>query len=137
MTAQGRYWILTIRESDFSPYFVSPKWLCYAKGQLEEREGGFRHWQVFFLTEKVRVSAIKSLFPTAHIELTRSQAAEEYVWKERTAQANSQFEFGSRPLKRNSKKDWDAVRANAVSGTFENIPSDIFVVLILIFQTPL
>lgn len=37
------------------------------------------------------------------------------------------YEFGVKPVKRDSRADWDRVRKSAEEGKFEEIPSDIFV----------
>jgi len=48
------------------------------------------------------------------------------VWKDQTS-LGERFEFGKLPLRRNSKTDWDEVRESAIGGSFETIPSDIYV----------
>lgn len=65
--------------------------------------------------------------PTAHVEPSRSEAANEYVWKEDTRVPGTQFEYGSKPIQRNSKQDWDQIRALAVAGELSEIPSEVFV----------
>lgn len=97
--------MLTIPECDFSPgpLFES---VCWAKGQLELADSGFRHWQIvigFFRT--TRLSGVKVLFPTAHAEPTRSAAADEYVWKDETS-LGGRFQLGSKALRRNNGLDW-------------------------------
>lgn len=106
MATVGRHWILTIPHHGFTPFL--PARVDYIKGQLEVGQGGFVHWQVVVIMAKnARLSGVKAVFGAAcHAELTRSAAAEDYVWKEDTRVANTQFELGSRPLKRNSKRDW-------------------------------
>lgn len=131
MRIQGRYWILTIKESEFSPLDTHPELVRYIKGQLEiGGKDGFRHWQLFVLTDRTTPAKLKAVWPSAHIELTRSAAAETYCWKEETRIAESQFEKGEKPFKRNSNKDWGQVRQDAVSGRFENIPDDVFIRLV-------
>lgn len=124
---QGRYWMLTLPWSCYVPYL--PPGVRWCKGQLERGEGGYLHWQIVIATtEKLRGSRIKTLFgPEAHIELTRSAAANEYVWKEETKVAGTEFELGAKSLQRNSKTDWDTIRQRAISGDFDGIPSDVFV----------
>jgi len=106
-----------------------PTGIAYLRGQLELGEGGFRHYQVFFIcTRKASLSAICRLWTpvVGHWELTRSSAAESYVWKEET-RVGDPFEFGERPFRRNEPTDWAKVRVAAVAGDFESIPDDIFV----------
>lgn len=124
---QGRYWILTIPSHEFTPYL--PPGIQWIRGQLEVGDGGFKHWQLALSTcDKTRGTTLKRTFgSSAHIELTRSKAAEEYVWKEETRVQGTQFELGQRKLRRNNAVDWDSVRRSAISGDFDSIPSDIYV----------
>lgn len=124
---QARYWILTIPHADYLPY--KPPTVAYIKGQLELGRGGFLHWQILVLfSTKQRLRGIKSIFGTsAHCEPTRSEAAEEYVWKEDTRVEGTQFELGERPLRRNNAKDWEAIREAARSGRLDDIPADVYV----------
>lgn len=55
------------------------------EGQLEEGEEGTQHYQLMVKTPQVRFSAVKRMFPTAHIELARNpKALAQYVQKEDT-----------------------------------------------------
>lgn len=124
---QARWWIATIRESDWSTCL--PDGVLYVKGQLEIGEGGFRHWQLVFAVKRpISLHRAKELFPgTGHFEPTRSAAAREYVWKEATRVADTQFELGSTPLRRNSATDWDSIKDAAVANRLDEIPSDVYV----------
>lgn len=129
---QGTYWIGTIpRATDYEPQLHEG--LHYLKGQLEQgqEETAYEHYQVFFICKKKSsLAQVKAIFgnpgTTSHFELTRSAAAEAYVWKEET-RIGEQFEFGAKPFKRNSFTDWEEVRTLAKSGTLDEIPADIFV----------
>lgn len=59
------------------------------------------------------------------IELTRSEAIENYSWKEDTRVPGSQFEMGKRPFKANSPTDWANVWAAAVEGRVDDIVPDV------------
>lgn len=122
---QGVYWLLTIPENDFTP--ALPDECVYIKGQRERGdETGYVHWQVLVvLRRKGSLSTVKSIFgQTTHGELTRSSAANEYVWKEDT-RIGDQFELGRLPFKRNEPKDWDQIWELAKSGTIDEIPADV------------
>lgn len=67
------------------------------------------------------------VFGPFHAEPSRSAAANEYVWKDDTAVAGTRFELGKRPMQRGDSADWDKVRADAVAGRFDEIPSDIYI----------
>lgn len=125
---QGIYWILTIPHADFLPYL--PKECSWIRGQLERGDStGYLHWQcITSLNTKGRLSAIKRIFgATVHAELSRSAAADAYVWKDDTAVPNTRFELGNRPVKRNSSADWESVRAAAQQGRLVDVPADIYV----------
>lgn len=50
--------------------------------------------------------------------------AGEYCNKEET-RLDGPWTFGEKPVKRNSKEDWEQVWANAKAGKMEEIPADI------------
>lgn len=85
---QGRYWIETISVATYPDWTPPagppglPDGVIYARGQKELGAGGFEHWQlmVAFKT-KTSLAGVTTRFP-GHWELTRSDAAREYVWKE-------------------------------------------------------
>lgn len=117
----GRYWILTIPFQHYTPYpNNNVQWI---KGQLEQGESGYLHWQIVIsFAANARLSKVKSIFgPECHAELTKSAAAESYVWKDETAVEGTRFEFGSKLLKRNSKRDWQQIWEDAKDGKVEEI----------------
>lgn len=122
---QGVYWLLTVPEDEFEPFH--PEEVAYIKGQKERGdETGYIHWQILVvLRRKGSLSTIKGIFGNrCHAELSRSAAANEYVWKEDT-RVGEQFEFGQLPFKRNDAKDWDRIWESAKSGSIDEIPSDV------------
>jgi hypothetical protein len=125
---QNKIWILTIPVVNFNPQSPLPTDVVYIKGQKELGEKtGYYHWQlVAYFSRAVRLKAVTGAFGTGiHAEPTRSQAAEQYVWKDDTAVDGTRFELGSKPIKRNSKTDWEMVWNSAVSGDFSSIPYNI------------
>lgn len=119
---QNRYFLLTIPHHAFTPWL--PDGVAYIRGQLERgAEGGYLHWQLLSIFKrKLTVTGVKNVFgPTAHVEPSRSAAADEYVWKEETRVEGTQFELGQRPLRRNVQTDWDAVRTSAKRGALDGI----------------
>ncbi len=135
MSAQARYWILTVPVSDdgWKPSSFDdglPDQIHYCKGQEEEgEEGGYRHYQLIaYFRRKVRMGTVKSIFGSrAHCEPTRSIAAREYVWKESTRIDGSQFEYGELVVRRGNQEDFELVRRLSIEGRFLEIPPDIFV----------
>jgi len=125
--ANSRHFILTIPHAHFTPYL--PAGIVYCKGQLELSDSDYLHWQLVVSTGKsCRLAALKKIFgDPAHIEPTRSDAADAYVWKDETAVAGTRFEFGTKPFVRGRATDWDAVRIAAQTGTLMSIPADIYV----------
>lgn len=100
----------------------------YIRGQLELAEGGFLHWQIVVaFKRKIRERGVIRNFGEFHCELTRSDAARDYVWKEHTRVQGTQFELGVCPFRRSETKDWEAIKASAISGDLSSIPADVYV----------
>lgn len=123
---KARYWMATIPEADWNPCL--PDGFQYVRGQLEQGEGGFRHWQAILYTkEQMRRAGVKRLLGvvSAHLEPTRSRAAKEYVWKEDTRIEGTQFEFGVESISRADPTDWERIWELAKNGELTSIPPDI------------
>jgi len=128
--SNGRYWIFTIALESFTLPTELPAGCVWLKGQQELSVTGYAHWQfIAGFKRNVRLPQAKLIIGVnaAHAELTRSDAADSYVWKDDTAVPGTRFELGRKPLRRNVSTDWDLVLSNAKSGNFESIPSDILV----------
>ncbi len=130
---QGVFWICTI------PYPHElcagmergelPTGLAWARGQRERGATGYEHYQICVaFDKKVSLAAIKGVFGSGvHAELTRSEAAAEYCTKEDT-RVGEPFELGAKPIRRNSKTDWESVWTAAKSGDLSSIPANVRVV---------
>lgn len=125
--AQGRYWLGTLFNTP-SPTELADG-VVWLKGQREVcPTTGREHVQLLAgFSRAVRLAAVKRAVGEGHWELTRSVAAEAYVWKLDTRVADSQFEIGARPISRARKADWDQVRELAKRGSIEEIPADIYI----------
>ena len=113
--------MLTIPHEHFTPFLpVSCSWI---RGQLERGESGYLHWQICCsFSAKHSLAQVVSVFGHFHAELTKSDAAAKYVWKDDTAVIGTRFEIGSRPIAVNSKTDWELVWLCAQSGDLLAIP---------------
>lgn len=125
---QGKYWLLTIPQEIFTPYPVPG--CSWIRGQLESgTQNGYLHWQIFVCTDRKRRKRwILDTFGRSegvHAELTRSEAAESYVFKEDTRVPNTQFEFGAKPMQRNSQRDWERIWELAKTGQYDKIDPDV------------
>lgn len=126
---QGVYWMGTIPSPDDSWTPHLPNQVLYLKGQLEEGEGGYVHHQVYFITKgKKSLAQVCALWApiVGHWELTRSDAAEAYVWKEET-RIGEPYDLGIKPLRRNSATDWEVIKRHAQRGELEEIPGDVYI----------
>lgn len=123
---QGRYWILTIPKDDWEPCLPEGVKYCIGQGEIGETTG-YSHWQLLAIfTEKVGLRGCKRAFTdTAHCELSRSEASEDYCTKEETRIVGTEFCFGEKPFKRNSKPDWDKIWELAKSGSILDVPANI------------
>ena len=104
--------------------------VAYIRGQLEQGQTtGYLHWQLLCQYPKqVRLSAVKKDFGNScHAEPSRSEAADEYVWKEETAVAGTRFELGVKPIRRNNDQDWQSVKDLAKAGRLDDLPPSVFV----------
>lgn len=129
-TAQARYWLLTLHQPEWQPPTELPNGMVWLRGQKEQGSNtGAIHWQLFAAYKRaVRLAALKKDFgTTVHAEPSRSEAAEQYVFKEDTAIPNTRFELGAKPLKRNSKTDWKAVKDLAIQGKLNEIEDQVYV----------
>ena len=135
MSAKARYWLLTIPHHGYTPF--RPPSVCYIRGQLESGgTTGFLHWQLLVqFDSQQRLATVKRIFGPWHAEPSRSAAADEYVWKEETRVAGTQFELGQKPVRRNSSTDWAAVKQLAKSGRLDDIPDELFIKHYRTFRT--
>lgn len=91
MSARANNWSLTMNMKNI-PRERCEEYIGHARqlgwnveGQIEQGEEGTHHYQLLVKTPQVRFSAIKKVFPTAHIEVARNVAAlRNYVHKEDT-----------------------------------------------------
>jgi len=125
---QGVYWCGTMKYNnslDMELFFeTNSDIINWMKGQQEIGETGYHHWQFCLnLKSKKSLNQMKSMDPQCHWELTRSTAIESYVWKEASKVQGTEFEFGSKPFKRNAAKDWDEVFLNCQRGEMDKIDS--------------
>lgn len=132
MAPQAKYWLLTIPalNDTVNPYTELAPELCYLKGQQEiGGETGYRHWQLLAVFKnKVRMGAVKKIFGnSSHCEPSKSEAANDYVWKEETRVPGTKFEIGTLPFKRNNRRDWEIIRDLARRGDLDNIDAQTYV----------
>lgn len=125
---QGRYFLCTIPSDSWQPPSTLPECIAYLKGQQEIGETtGYSHWQLLAVfTKKVTIRRARELLgTTGHVELSRSEAADAYVWKEETRVSGTQFELGRKPTRHNNAADWDAIWDAAKNGSVLDIPANI------------
>lgn len=98
----------------------------YLCGQVEKGKEGTVHLQFFLnFKSKARPSAITKVDKHLHIEVVKvNNGADDYCLKEET-RIDGPWEFGVKPVKRSSKKDWERVFTLAKQGNFDEIPADI------------
>lgn len=87
----------------------------YAVGQLEKGEEGTVHIQFFLNFKKpgITIVGLKKFCSLAHFKEVRvNNGADNYCMKEDT-RLEGPFEYGVKPVKHNSKKDWEEVKEKA------------------------
>lgn len=124
---QCRMWLCTLNNpmeslKDLYDLF-SPQYMC---GQVEKGENGTIHLQFYLhFSKKIYFSVLKKIHSKVHfIAVKINNGADKYCLKEDT-RLDGPYEFGSKPINRSSKTDWDQVYLNAKRGKFDDIPSDI------------
>lgn len=126
---QQRYWIGTLKYEDFIMPSPLPRGIAYFRGQCEEgNEGGYKHFQfVVGYPRSIRFNKAKSFWPNSvHLEpVIDIDAALDYCAKDDTRVDGSYVEFGTRPMQRNSKRDWELVWTKARSGDLEDVDASI------------
>lgn len=129
MSEQCRYWMLTIPVNAYVAPTELPPNVTYLKGQQEIGASGFHHWQLLAVfKKKIRRAGVKQTFSQqSHCEPSRSQAANQYVWKEESRVPGTQIELGELPFKRNSKTDWELVKRKAKDGLIDEVPADVYI----------
>lgn len=131
MRRQGIFWLCTLSCEQMPDLLCLrsgelPSGVVWIRGQQELGASGYLHWQfVVAFKTKASLAAVKRVFGRGvHAELSRSEAVSEYVCKEDT-RVDGPWEWGAKPVRRNSKTDWDSVWTAAVSGDLFAIPSQI------------
>lgn len=121
-----QYFILTIPVEFWNVPDNLPEGVVYIKGQKERGAAGYLHWQLICQTKsKCGIKYVKTRFcKEAHVEPTRSKAAEEYVWKEDTF-VGDRFELGQKLMRMNKKEDWDKILLAAKERRLQDIPPSI------------
>lgn len=85
MTERATCWSITINNPTEQDLKVSLPAGWSMTGQMERGEEGTEHYQGMLKTQQVRFTAVKKLFPRAHIEVARNRKAlEKYVHKDET-----------------------------------------------------
>lgn len=85
MSERATCWSITINNPITTDYQIPLPVGWKIEGQLERGEQGTEHYQGMLRTPQVRFSAVKKLFPKAHIEVARNEVAlKKYVHKVET-----------------------------------------------------
>ena len=128
-SVNSRNWICTLNNPTCTLEDIHTRSKAvYTVGQLEKGENGTLHFQ-FFQNYKtsIRLSAYKKLDPRIHADMVKvNNGAHTYCMKDDT-RVDGPWEFGTKPVQRNNKTDWEEVRLNAKRGRIEDIPADIYV----------
>jgi len=78
MSAQARYWLLTIPELKWKKPDVLPDHIAYLRGQTEIGESGYRHWQLLVAytskQRRRRVTLFLMLFEYVRLYVTSPNA---------------------------------------------------------------
>jgi len=108
MTERATAWSVTINNpvsSDEESIATARQKGWTVEGQLEKGAEGTSHYQLMVKTPQVRFSAVKKMFPRAHIEQARNvKALEQYVHKDETREGELKVDSSKYP---SLQKLWD------------------------------
>ena len=114
-------WSITINNpSDIETRVDVPGWKL--EGQFEVGESGTRHFQGMLKTPQVRFSAVKKVFPRAHIQVARNEKAlENYVHKIESrvdvytpGAIPTIFEYQTRIAQLWSDEEWEVISVGVI-----------------------
>jgi len=122
-------WLITHNNPKTDPKDYLEAWapMCkYVNGQLEKGKEGTPHIQAYVsLKKQSRLAALRKHDKSAHFEPVKfDNGASTYCLKEDT-RLDGPWEFGTKPVLRQSKTDWEAIWTNATKGAIEEIPADV------------
>lgn len=109
-------------------HWVTRHGASYCCGQLEKGESGTVHLQfaVAFPKPGKRITAMKKICSRSHFEpVEHDNGIDAYCMKEDT-RVEGPWEFGVRPVQRNSKTDWERVKDHAKKGELDKIPASVY-----------
>lgn len=124
---KARNWLCTLNNPDISLEKIHElTGAIYSVGQLEKGENGTLHYQFYqTFVRQIRLAHYKKRLPQAHVEpVLVDNGVQKYCMKEDT-RVEGPWEYGTKPLRRNSKGDWEDVWVKAKRGRIEEIPADI------------
>jgi len=129
----GRIFLCTYNNPTVDPKDYLEKWFTVAKaryvcGQLEKGKEGTVHIQFYLnFAKSQRLAALKKHCKSAHFEIVRrDNGASPYCMKEDT-RLDGPWEFGIKPVKRDSAVDWQQVKDHAIAGDLDKIDPSVYV----------
>lgn len=122
-----RTWLCTLNNPTLTLEEVHQKTgAAYTVGQLEQGSNGTLHLQfVQNFKNPVRLAHYKKTLAMAHCEpVVVDNGVDKYCMKDET-RVEGPWQYGEKPMQRNSRKDWEQVYLKAKTGRLEEIPADI------------
>ena len=112
--SKGSNWLGTLNNPDvalardYLEMWFSKAGARYVNGQVEKGKEGTVHIQFFLnFANPVRIAALKKFCSKAHFEVVKQDnGASRYAMKEDT-RVEGPWEFGTCPVRRNNKTDWE------------------------------
>lgn len=124
---QGHNWLCTLNNPECTLEEIHNKMgATWTTGQMEMGEEGTRHLQFFQNFKKnICITAYKKYDKRIHVELVKvNNGADSYCNKTET-RIDGPWEYGDKPVQRNSRTDWQDIWLKAKTGRIEDIPADI------------
>jgi len=124
---RARNWLLTLNNPDKKLEDIHIlTGAVYTCGQLEKGKEGTVHLQFFQnFKNATNLGFYKKFDKRIHAEpVIVNNGAHNYVMKDDT-RLEGPWEYGTKPVQRNNKTDWEDVFSKAKLGQFDSIPADI------------
>jgi hypothetical protein len=134
---QAKHWCFTLNNPDHHidddlEELIKDGTLEYAVFQLEIGEEGTEHFQGFLTaSKKIRLTALKKIFPTAHWEIARNPEEAAAYCKKEDSRVEGPWEFGKANFPANNGKVWAKIRDEVKQGLnlkdlVEKYPAQVF-----------
>ena len=123
---RARTWLCTLNNPSITLEEVHRRTeAAYTVGQLEQGANGTPHLQFVQNFKNQYVLHTSEVLTAGSLRTSTCRQRSRQVLHEAETRVDRPWEYGEKPMQRNSRKDWEAVFLKAKQGRIEEIPADI------------